>query len=269
MRCLFVLILLSLVGFTSQAQIVLDGFYKGKGNFDVGVGATYEIAKEFYAGTNKVGLARDILSVSGFLSYGITDRLDAFVSVPYIKINSVQNFQDGSLHLKYKLLHKEFGNLDISFSPGIGIFQPLSNYQTEGLNGLGQQAKAFAYRGIIHVTYMEGVFLTLQSGYTQKSEPTPSSMPIFAKIGFAHGKFYVDAWYEYQKSFGGLDYRGTPSPSTFKELGVDYNRIGLTFYKPFGSRFGSYASFIKVLNGRNTGAATGFSLGVVYKYFKK
>ena len=247
------------------AQGPIDGFYKGKGHVDIGLGANMETSSEFFAGTSTIGLGRDITALSFFALAGITDKLDAQISVPYLKINDVQGLQDGSIYLKYRALEKAFNQSKLSFTIAAGASSNLSDYETEGGSAIGQQAKSFDLRPLIHYQLYNGLFLTAQAGYQWKSNPTPDALQASIKLGYAAPKYYLDLWYAYQGSDGGLDYRGETPVNSFKQLGVDYDKAGLTFFYPFSDKLGAYVNGSYILSGRNISQTTGYGLGLVWK----
>ena len=259
---LYYLITLSGVCYT-QGRV--DGFYKGKGSIDLVIGGGYEFSNSYYAGKNKVGISRNIAHVNLFVAVGLLDRLDLNLSVPYVKINSVQSVQDGSLYLKFKFWEKEIWKGTLSTSLAVGGSRYLANYQTEGLSAIGQRATTFDTRPLIHYFHTNGWFGTLQFAYLYKLDPVPNAMNPSLKIGHATAQYYFDVWYEHQTSFGGLDYQGTPAPSTFRELGVGFDKVGGTFYMPFLERFGGFFGLSYILNGRNISKGIGVNGGIVFK----
>jgi len=262
---LFLILLNSYFHGYSQGRV--DGFYKGKGNFDAVLSGGYEHNPYYFAGRNKITLTRDIYILNTFLAYGITDKFDVNFSLPYINVNNNEkSLQDLSLtlkHLIFKLPSKT------SISGSLGFSSNLTNYQTGGGSAIGQQAKVIDGRIVIHQPLKNSIFLTAQTGYSYKFNPTPSALPFAIKLGIAHAKFYADVWYEYQYSFGGLDYKGTPAPMSFKELGVDYHKIGATFYKQIKKKLGVVIGGSYVFLGRNSVQGFGINAGIVYKHYKK
>ena len=259
----------------SYGQGRVDGFYKAKGEFDFVIGGGYENNKNYFAGKNKIALPRKIAYANMFVKYGISNRLNVSFSLPYMSINGVESsFQDASLFFKYSLFNKYYDFCGFSFfrrtlSIATGISTNLSNYKTEGGNAIGQQAKIIDFRVVLHNNYNNETFLTIQTGYSYKFNPVPNSLPFAIKYGFTKSKFYADFWYEYQYSFGGLDYKGTPSPLTFRELGVNYHKIGATFYKPIKNKFGIFVGVSYLISGRNTSQGLGINAGIVLKHNKE
>lgn len=250
-------------GLVAQGRV--DGFFKGKGNSELVIGGGTERNNKFYAGTDKISLGRDINHVSIFAAYGITEKFDVYVSAPYIWLNDENSIQDGSVFLKYGLFSKSLTSGDLSVSLAAGYSTPLSDYETESINAIGQQAEVLDIRPVVHFMRNDGWFATLQGAYNLKSDPVPDAYSAALKVGKASSKIYYDFWYEYQYSDGGLDYRGTPAPETFRELGVGFHKIGGTFYQPIKSYLGYYLSSFYVLSGRNVGQGIVFNAGVVLK----
>ena len=73
-------------------------------------------------------------------------------------------------------------------------------------------------------------------------------------------------FYNYQKSFGGIDYLGTPPPQNFREFGVDYHKKGGTVYKPISNKIGVYINFSYMFTGKNAFRGAACSTGLVYNF---
>ena len=267
----YIFSLLLLVSTASIGQGRVDGFFKGKGNLDIALSSNFEVNPKYYAGTNLINLSRNILSVSAFAAYGITNNLDVNVSIPFVSVNGVESsIQDPALFLKY-----DIGNLRITPAMSVdfilagGFSSNVTNYQTGGGSALGQQAKTIDIRPVLHFSFdripFAGSFLTLQGGYNYKFDPVPSAYVFAAKFGIAKANWYADIWYDSQYGIGGFDYQGTPAPPSFRELGVSYHKIGGTFYKPINQKTGWFAGASYALAGRNFSKGFGGNVGVVLK----
>lgn len=259
----FLLLFVILQGFS---QGVVDGFYKGKGNGSIVLGFGYEDTKSYFAGREKIDLSRSLFYGNLYGAYGITNTLDVSVSIPYLVSDDNSDFQDISIFLKHKVYEKAFekGRLQISLAGGFST--PISDYSIGGLNDIGQQATIFDTRGIFHFQSNNGWFTSMQSGYSFKLEEVPNSIPVVIKAGRASSKWYYDVFYDFQHSFGGIDYLGTPPPQNFKEFGVDYHKVGGTVFKPLTNKIGTYVSLSYVLSGRNVFQGPAYGLGFVYNF---
>ena len=240
----------------------IDGFFKGENNGAAVLGIGFEDTKNYFIGTEKSDLSRSLYYFNLFGAYGISDNLDVNISVPYITSNDNSNFQDVSVFIKYKAF--SFGKLHLITAAGIST--PLTNYDLGGLNDIGQQATVIETRAMAHYKWTSGWFATLQSGFSFKLEETPNSIPVTIKGGKAAGNWYYDLYYDFQHSFGGIDYRGTPRPQNFSEFGVDYHKVGVTVYRSISDSLGGYASLSYLLSGRNVFQGAGYGLGLVYNF---
>jgi hypothetical protein len=264
--CLIFCILLSI---NTYSQGKADGFYRGKGNGVVVLGIGYEDPKHYFAGTIKTDLSRTAYYVNLFSSYGITNNLDAQVSLPYISSNKNSDFQDISLFLKYRFYKNETDNRKFEMSFGSGFSTPVSNYDIGGLNDIGQQATIIDTRFMVHYQRNGQWFATLQSGFSFKLEETPNSIPATIKVGTSKNNWYYDLYYDYQYSFGGDDYLGSPRPQNFKEFGVNYHKVGGTVFTSVAKNLGVYASLSYLLSGRNSFQGAAYGVGLVYDFKKK
>ncbi|RDK89304.1 hypothetical protein [Marinirhabdus gelatinilytica] len=262
----FFTILVCSFPFFANAQGKIDGFYRGDNNASVVLGVGFEDSKKYMAGSNTLDLERSVYYVSLFTAYGITENLDINLQLPYISSNKENNFQDISVFLKYRFLSIKSEAGIFELSSGVGFSTPISKYNIGGLNDIGQRATVLETRGMVHYSATSAWFATLQSGFSLKLEEVPNSIPATLKIGRATSNWYYDLFYDFQHSFGGIDYRGTPSPQNFREFGVDFHKAGGTFYKPFTPKFGVYVSFSYTFSGRNTFLGAAYGLGGSYTF---
>ena len=254
--------------FSSFSQGRIDGFYNQKGVATFALGAGQEDTKHYYAGTTKTDIERQLQYISLYAAYGITDKVEVSLAIPYLKSDENSNFQDLSVFLKYQFANREFSNSHLAFSGAIGVSTPISDYAIGGLNDIGQQATILETRLMTHYKLDSGRFATLQSGFSFKLEEVPNSIPVVFKAGRALSKYYFDLYYDYQHSLGGIDYLGTPPPQNFRRFGVDYHKIGGTFYLVLLKDLGAYLSGSYVLGGRNVFAGPGYGIGLVYSLRK-
>ncbi|MGV3587116.1 MAG: hypothetical protein ACO1OF_08960 [Adhaeribacter sp.] len=286
----------SLPGF---AQGMVDGFMKGKGNSSVALSYSYESYDTYFVGgtttqnPNLGTIATRSLSLYGVT--GLTNKLDAIVSLPYIKATANQGFwqdqkgfQDGAFYLRYNALEQKLGSLgSLSVMVAGGISTPFSKYIADAPVAIGHHSTNLDGRLITQLKSNYGFFLSAQAGYIRRSDvkldrdavplPESGSSPYYnghtshvpdsfdysAKLGFASSLVYADAWLHKQDAGEGTNIGpGIPFPSN----AVSYTRTGfnlfvpLPFYPAIG--LGGGSSF--TLNGKNVGKATRFSGSLVY-----
>lgn len=241
------------------SQAPVDGFNKGKGNATIVGAFSNENFSKYYAADGLRNLKRVTRAYSFYGVVGISDRFDAQINLPYVTSGSEQSLQDISIYMKYALINKGKTKL----LGALGQSSPLTNYQTEGLYALGQQASTLDTRLILQQDLGNGLFIMAQSGYIGRSNPTPSSIPVSAKVGYASNKIYADIWFDYQYAFGGSDYadgQGLP----FTTLGIGYTKVGGQVYRPFNKHLGLSLGGSYVISGRNVGKSTVLSGAIIY-----
>ena len=257
---------------TLFAQGPVDGFMKKKKEFSLGFSFSNEKASKLYAGPELGAGSRTTRAISFFGIYGITDKLNVQVGIPYLNVNkgAESGLQDGSVYLKYNFLTKENKFGEFKAMAALGFIQPLSQYQVNGGNAIGQMAIAGDGRLILQQNFKSNFFASFQAGYFLKSNPTPNAVSSSVKIGYA-GKIYVDGFFEIIHAFGGTDYRGVgelqvnSSNGGFKGLGFSYQKIGGTVYYGIHKHVGLFGGASYILNGRNAFKNTGFNLGIVFQ----
>lgn len=250
------------ISFSAFAQGKIDGFYRGKANTTTVLGFGVENSKSYLAGRNEVALSRDLFYATLFGAYGITNNLDIQINVPYLESDQNKNLQDISIFAKFRFHQKRA----IQLSLGIGFSAPLSNYDIGGLYDIGQQATIIETRAMAHYQCNSNWFATLQSGFSYKFDEVPNSIPFTLKIGKASKHWYFDVYYDYQYTFGGDDYLGSPRPQNFRKFGVDYHKFGSTLYKPLFKNIGLYITASYLVAGRNVFLGSTYGTGLVYNF---
>jgi hypothetical protein len=277
-------IILSLVSFLPAfSQGPIDGYLKGKGNLDVAIGMSFSRAKEYYGVNNQTyDLPYSAEMLNLFAQYGLGEKIDAVVSLPFIFGKEEKKFQDLGLHIKYKPFQFNFDNgasWSQLFSAGFSF--PASDYRPDVTGALGQRAKRIPLRFISQLKFENGLFFNFTGAYhfrldkvSQETalmvieenpdfnlQPPANHYSLVGRIGLATSKHFVEIFTEYQKTLGGVDYEeGVVKPSQL--YGVDFLKIGGTYY--FGMQENGIAinaSYIPAIR-RNIGNI--FSVGVSF-----
>jgi len=264
MRPIFTIFILIFIIPKAISQGNIDGFYLSENKLSVTVGGGYENSNDYLAGTEEVGLSRNAYYLSLFAAYGLRDDLDINVSIPYIESGDNKNLQDLYVGIKYKIKQYNFSDGSLELSSAVGLSTPLSDYEIGDLNDIGQQATIIETRAMAHYKDNSGWFATVQSGFSFKQKETPNSLPVALKLGKATSSWYYDVFYDYQHSFGGIDYLGTPGPQNFREFSVDYHKVGGTLYRTVREDFGVFVSYSYILEGRNIFTGPTYSAGITY-----
>jgi hypothetical protein len=272
------------------AQSPVSGFMNGKGHGAFALSYTAEQYDNVFLVPNEaqgvpVFNEVNLNSVSLYASYGISDRLDVVLGLPYIQAkgnanetvlqelgfeNERSGIQDVSLFLKYNpySLDGAIGKLD--FILAAGLKTPLGNYKAdEGLQSIiaiGNRATSANGLAIAQFRTPSGFFAATQIGYSLRNGEVPNALVGEIKAGYGNRYFYVDAWYAGQVSDGGVNILGEGFEGFFPATDVTFTRAGLSVFVPVAGGFGVSAGVNKYLTGRNIGEAAGFSGALVYSF---
>lgn len=262
MRSIFILLLMLSPAFGLWGQGAIDGFMKNKGELDLALGYSRDKAGTYLLADGTLTSNRDIKSFSLFANYGLVKHLNVVVNLPLVNYTP----QDGSVYFKTGRSW-QLRKMKVTTIAALGYTMPLSNYETESGSAIGQQTEAINIRGVVQLEPIPGWFGQFRMGYDAAQEPVIPSTLWSVKAGFFKGKWYGDLWYEVRNAEGGKNYRGTgpDKPSTFRELGVDLERIGGVVYYQWKPQLGGFFSGAYVLDGRNSYQNRTIGLGVVWK----
>ncbi|MGV9013219.1 MAG: hypothetical protein ACOH13_11545 [Flavobacteriales bacterium] len=250
----YALIAYSLSGVV-QAQV--DGFNKGGGNMDVVASFSYEKGSAYYLAEGTAAIKRSRIAATLFAVRGFTEDLDLQLSIPFISNSTESAFQDASAFLKWLPIKTSVGNGKFTLGPALGYSVPLTGYQTEGVNAIGQHATSVIPMGVVQYTWNAGFFVSLVGGEVFASDPTPDALIGTLRCGHFNATHYWELYVQGQKADGGKNYRGIGelAPMSFTQLGVDFLKAGGKYYRPIGKRFGIVGEVSYVLSGRNVDQA--------------
>lgn len=291
---LIVIALFTLMTFTTattQAQGYLDGFFSEQGALAVTTSYTRGSFDTFYFGKDKKDLkdtnayreiTQDIYDI--YAKYEVAPDLVAFLNIPFIVGNGeltsnaevgtkkeVSGIQDVTLGLKYRIKKFKYENSRFSILSAFSVSLP-GDYEPNGILSIGNGAVAADISTGVHYDTDKGFFTTLFGSYSFRDDHqdhgdfnVPSAFIGTAKIGYANRNFYVDGWFEFLNSVNGLDISQADFGNRFPETRVMYSRVGGTIYKKFNEEFGMSLGAGTILNGRNVGKATTFTIGLTYE----
>ena len=281
-----------------QGQSLVGGFMSGKGHGSIVVSGTTERYESVYLAPAKIdhvpayeGVRVNSLNLYG--TYGITDKIDAVISLPYIQskssadeavikdlaalqptkgfASSRQGLQDITGLLKFKAYTRETSSGILDLLGVVSVSTPASNYETDqGLGyiiAIGNRATKYTALGVAHLKTGSGIFATGQIGYSLRTGPVPNALLGEAKLGYAGPKTYLEAYASFQESNGGTDITENGfDTSFFPATRVNYVRIGASVYRPLAQGFGAVLGANTYVAGRNIGKSTGYSLGITYNF---
>ncbi|MFV5700315.1 hypothetical protein ACM55F_00430 [Flavobacterium sp. XS2P12] len=284
-----------------NAQTDIDGIMMSKNNFCVGAIYQYSSWDQYWEGSLKrenLNLGTVSTKSIGLMgNYGISDKLNAIFSVPYVETNASagtmkgqKGIQDLSLTLKYMPLEKTVGQSTYSIY-ALGSFStPLSDYPADYLPlSLGLRSRTASLR--LMGDYQRGNFFTTISGaYIKRANITidrnayltdeihytnevdmPDAISVNFRAGYRSNRliaeFVIDNWVTQS---GGFDITKNNMP--FPSNTMNALKYGIsskyTFKKiPELSLVGGYNY---VVEGRNVGKSDTFYGGLFYVInFKK
>ena len=273
-----------------SAQTPLSGFNRGKGQGTV----AFSMNSENYSKVllvpgeiNGVPVFREvaITSFNTFVAYGITNKLEAVLSLPQITAkgsatdatlgalnfqNERKGIQDLSAFLKYNITSMEMGANKLNISIGGGIQTPLGDYKVdEGLQSIlsiGNRATSYTGVALAQFNVSGGLFVGGQLGYSIKSGVVPNAILSQIKAGYAGSRVYVAASLASQKSTSGVDILRDGFVGVFPATKVNFNKVGIDVYIPIVSGVGISGGYGTVLSGRNIGKSSGYYGGVAISF---
>lgn len=288
MRIVFVLLINFIWYVNTIGQGPIDGFMKGEGNLDGAIGFTVQQSNNYYGASNKAFDLNYQANLLGFFAqYGLTDYMDAVVSLPFIFGSSENKFQDMGIFLKARPLHyKTKTHFEFSALLSAGYTFPASDYKPDITGALGQRAQSFPLRGILQTKLPNGFFINGTATYSFRrdqlspkvSEETieglteeqlvPSNfMTNMLRIGLATKKHFVEIFIERQTTFGGVNFLEDQAipPQLY---GVDFTKIGGTYYYDVRTN-GIAVNAAYILNGRNIGNIISIGVSFIFKHRKE
>lgn len=303
MRKLILITLLVLVsGIFSNilAQTTTDAIFMKKNEICIAMMYDHGTWDHYWEGPNlrtngNIGtLTRQV--VAPMIAYGITEKLNVLVSVPYISTKSsggqltgVDGFQDLSLALKYDFINKEIGPGKLELI-GVGIFgTPVSNYLSDYMPyslGLGATEGAlramaqyqlkngiYARTSIAHIwrgeTEVERDYYYNNGSYYTTMMDVPNAFNFYGTVGtwLFNYSLRVEASYQIMNCTSGDDIRAYNSPQPTNKFEYDQvNVFAQYFFKNKLKGFGLLGYYSKMLDGRNMGEFTNVGAGATYQF---
>lgn len=281
----------------AAAQMPDDGLMMPRRMASVGVVYAHDSWTEYWEATLKrrngnIGtLTTRTLTAS--VGYGITDRLGAMVSLPYIRteasqgtLHGLSGLQDLTLALKYRLLTtrpNRLGALSAFLTGSAAV--PVSDYTPDFMPlSIGTGGGRAAARLTLNLqspslwfvnasgayTFCNNVWLDRPSYYTDgqlymtSEVAMPNVLDYSLSAGVARGKWRVPVSLVQQRTLGGGDIRRQDMP--FVSNRMDFTRIeGAVMYalpNDLALRVGAG----HVIAGRNVGQSTTLTSGLSYAF---
>jgi hypothetical protein len=302
MKKLLQLIVPILITVTAQAQTAMDAVMMSKkeicfafmyeqGNWD-----QYWEGETLIANANIGDFTRNTFST--MIVYGVSDKLNVMLTVPYVKTKStggqlagVQGLQDINIGVKYEALKKDFGKHRVSL---LGVAQfgtPMTNYLSDYMPySLGLGTKELAARAIAQYEFNKMIYTRASAAYvwrgqTQVERPyyynngsyyttfmdVPSATNFQAVLGgwLLKHNLRLEASYTILNCVDGDDIRRWSMPQPTNKMEMTQAGFFAQYYfkkiEPIKG-FSLMAAYGQVLEGRNMGKSTSVSGGITYQF---
>ncbi|MBL7900209.1 MAG: hypothetical protein JNJ99_16860, partial [Crocinitomicaceae bacterium] len=231
----FTVTIFILIFFNVAAQGPLDGFFKGRKNLDLALSGFYQHSEKYF-GFTEFDYPRTLSGASLFGEYGILENLDVVATVPFIN----GKFQDAGVYVKYGIpFNRSAKERKLRIIPAAGISFPVSNYNTQTGQSIGQKAILIQPKLIFQLNLNHGIFIQTQGGYNYAFAPVKSSIPFSVKFGWAGNKWYTDIWYDFLHGLGDELWIGGVSQD-FRTLPVTSQKIGGVIYYSLKPNWGVF-----------------------------
>jgi len=285
----------SLVAVMAKSQTADDAIMMGKKQWCNGLTYMYSSWKNYWEGT----LKRENLnlgtvstqSVMFMSTYGITNKLNAIVSVPYIwthasagTLHGLKGFQDIEMDIKYQFFGTQFGKDQhlLLFAVG-GLSTPLQKYENDFLPmsiGLGSTNLS----GRLTADYQNGIFFaTASSAFVWRSDITidrtsyytdqihytnkvdmPNQLHSNLFVGIRKPNLIVQAQLLNMYTFGGFDIRRNDMPFASNQMNMTSLGGHVKYFFPFLPNLAIVADADFTIAGRNVGQSNMYSGGLYY-----
>ncbi len=250
------------------------GFLRGEGKLDIAASYILDSYDEFWVGSHKVSdpavgeVERQSYALYG--AYGLSDDVDLILSGAYVEADSdgtggfpeESDLQDLLAAAKWRICERMIGGgSTFSFALLPGIKVPMTDYENNAVTAIGDGQVDLRARVVAQLDFANGSFAALETGYDRRNGSPDDEVPAHLTIGTTIAqRLTVSPFLSRVESLGGPD---IGNPSGFPPVEEDYTRAGVSLFWRLNERWGLTGSWRTTLDGRNTGDADGFSIGVV------
>lgn len=253
------------------AAYELNGFMPAAGEGAVALSFTAESYDEFWRGETRVsnpGVGEvETRSLTLWGRYGLTDRMALVANLPWVDAegDGLGGFEDSGISdlvalLKVRLADFPGGH---SLTGAAGLRTDVGDYEANAPVSLGDGTTDGLFR-LVYQFQRGAFYVSQQAGFDLRGGDAPDGFPLHTEVGYRVGPTTFNAFYTRYVADGGTDI-GDPG-FTFPSNQEEYQRLGGRAYVRLGGTYGVAAGAFTTLDGRNTGDATGVSLGVVANF---
>lgn len=252
----------------------LNGFMPEAGHGDVALSFNTESYDEFWVGDTKVsdpGVGEvETTSITLWGQFGFTDRFALVANLPYVDVDNDglgpfgdSGLQDIAALAKFRFAEIQSSGARHSFVAAAGVRTPASDYEANLPVDLGDGTTDFLARFVYQVE-TGGFYFSQQVGFDLRSDDAPDGFPLLTELGYSFGRVTINGSYYVYIADGGTDI-GDPG-FTFPSNKDETERLGAKVFARLGTAFGLAVAGFTTLDGRNSGDATGLSVGGVFRF---
>lgn len=268
------------------AQTDIDAIMMEKNAFCVGPMYSYTSWKNYWEGTLKrenLNIGKVSTQMYGLMgNYGITRKLNALFSVPYVQtkasagtLHGLKGVQDLSLFLKWRAFQKKMGYGRLSVFGIGGISFPLTNYTPDFLPlSIGLHSKTASARLMVdfernklfatgsatyvfrdNITIDRTSYYTTEMHYTNEVE-MPNGANYNIRAGYRSNRIIAEAIFNRWETLGGFDITRNNMPFPSNRMNATTIGVNIKYVFPFLPQLSIVAGGSTTVAGRNMGQAT-------------
>jgi hypothetical protein len=287
-------LVLSLTASLAKGQTVDDAIMMGKKQWCNGLTYMHSSWNKYWEGTTKrtnqnlgTVTTQSLMLMS---NYGITDKLNVILGVPYVwtdasagTLHGLKGFQDISLDVKYEFYTTKIGKSKLTFIGVGGFSTPLTNYENDFLPmsiGLGSTNVSLR----LTADYQIGIFFaTLSSAYVFRSDvkidrtsyytdeihytnnvDMPNQQYSNLNIGIRKPNLTVQAVLMNMYTYGGFDIRKNDMPFVSNQMNLTTLGGHVKYFLPFAPNLEVIGGADFAIAGRNMGQSQTYTAGLYY-----
>jgi hypothetical protein len=278
----------------ANAQTEIDGIMMSKNQLCTGAVYQYSAWNNYWEGSfkrdnqNLGTVSNNNISVNA--NYGLSDKLNVIVSLPYVNskasagtLKGQDGLQDFSATVKYMPIEKTIGGATYSLYTIAGISIPATNYVADFLPlSIGSQSRTGTFR--LMGDYQRGHFFTTLSGaYLKRAKITidrnayfttemiysnevvmPDVINLNFRMGYRSNRLIAEAIVDNQVTQGGFDITKNNMPFPSNAMNAFKVGVHTKYTFPKKEALSLVGGFNRVLDGRNVGQTNAVYAGLFY-----
>lgn len=290
-RLTIVSVLWAFLGMPLLAQMPHDGLYMPKRRLCSAILYGHNAFSKYWEGVllrDNPNIGTNVQqSIAVMANYGLTDRLNAIVHLPYIRTHNTagnlrgqHGLQDLSFWVKYQALRYR----GLSLSGAVGAAVPVSDYVPDFLPmSIGLHCRMLTGRFIAHYAHTSGLYATAHASYVWRSNifidrdsyqangrlvnsnqvSVPNALDGAVRLGYLKQAVQVEGFLQRFTCVHGDNIRRNDMP--FPTNNMQATSVG-AYAKWQARHLGFNAQVAQVLSGLNVGKSTQYMAGVLWQW---